>query len=42
VLALDGEREILVNAQDRWEIELSWDGPRVLNIETVMEAARHA
>jgi predicted polyphosphate/ATP-dependent NAD kinase len=41
VLALDGEREILVNAQDRWEIELSWAGPRVLNIEKVMEAARH-
>jgi predicted polyphosphate/ATP-dependent NAD kinase len=41
VLALDGEREILVNAQDRWEIELSWAGPRVLDIEKVMEAARH-
>jgi predicted polyphosphate/ATP-dependent NAD kinase len=41
VLALDGEREILVQAQDSWEIALSWDGPRVLNIEKVMEAARH-
>ena len=41
VLALDGEREILVNTQDRWEIELSWAGPRVLDIEKVMEAARH-
>ena len=40
ILALDGEREILVNATDRWEIGLSWDGPRVLNIEQVMEAAR--
>jgi predicted polyphosphate/ATP-dependent NAD kinase len=40
VLALDGEREILVNAEDRWEIELSWHGPRVLDIEKVMEAAR--
>jgi predicted polyphosphate/ATP-dependent NAD kinase len=41
ILALDGERELIVNAQDRWEIELSWDGPRVLDIEKVMEAARH-
>ena len=41
VLALDGEREILVNAEDRWEVALSWDGPRVLDIEKVMEAARH-
>lgn len=40
ILALDGEREILVNAEDRWEIELSWHGPRVLDIEKVMEAAR--
>jgi predicted polyphosphate/ATP-dependent NAD kinase len=41
ILALDGEREILVNAEDRWEIELCWDGPRVLDIEKVMEAARN-
>jgi len=40
ILALDGEREILVNAEDRWEIALSWHGPRVLDIEKVMEAAR--
>ena len=40
VLALDGEREISVNAEDRWEIEWSWDGPRVLDIEKVMDAAR--
>jgi predicted polyphosphate/ATP-dependent NAD kinase len=40
ILALDGEREILVNAEDRWEVGLSWNGPRVLDIEKVMEAAR--
>lgn len=40
VLALDGEREISVNAEDCWEIEWSWDGPRVLDIEKVMDAAR--
>lgn len=36
ILALDGEREILVAAGDHWEIELSWDGPRVLDIEKVL------
>jgi hypothetical protein len=40
ILALDGEREIVVNAGEHWEIELSWGGPRVLNIEKVMDAAR--
>lgn len=41
ILALDGERELLVHRGDHWEIELSWEGPRVLDIEKVMEAARH-
>ena len=41
ILALDGERELVVNAGDRWEVALSWEGPRVLDIEKVMEAARH-
>ena len=40
IIALDGERELVVNADDQWEIALSWDGPRVLNIEKVMDAAR--
>ena len=40
ILALDGEREILENAADHWEVGLSWDGPRVLDLEKVMEAAR--
>lgn len=40
VLALDGEREILVNPEDHWEVGLSWEGPRVLNVEKVMDAAR--
>jgi hypothetical protein len=40
ILALDGERELPVNAQDEWEVELSWDGPRVLDIEKVMNAVR--
>lgn len=40
ILALDGEREIVVNAADRWDVELSWSGPRVLDIEKVMDTAR--
>ena len=40
VLALDGERELLVSNGDHWEIAWSWEGPRVLDIEKVMEAAR--
>jgi predicted polyphosphate/ATP-dependent NAD kinase len=40
VLALDGEREISVTATDRWGIDWSWDGPRVLDIEKVMDVAR--
>jgi predicted polyphosphate/ATP-dependent NAD kinase len=41
ILALDGERELIVNREELWEIELSWQGPRVLDIEKVMDAARH-
>ncbi len=40
IIALDGERELVVNADDQWEIALSWDGPRVLDVEKVMDAAR--
>jgi predicted polyphosphate/ATP-dependent NAD kinase len=40
ILALDGEREIQVNAEDHWQVGLSWHGPRVLDIERVLEAIR--
>ncbi len=40
ILALDGEREIPVTADDAWEVELTWDGPRVLDIAKVMNAVR--
>jgi predicted polyphosphate/ATP-dependent NAD kinase len=41
LLALDGEREIEIHPQDRVEVELSRDGPRVVKIkETLEEAAR--
>lgn len=42
ILALDGEREIPVGADDAWEVELSWDGPRVLDIARIMDAVREA
>jgi NAD kinase len=41
LLALDGEREIEIYPQDKVEVELSRDGPRVVKIkETLEEAAR--
>jgi predicted polyphosphate/ATP-dependent NAD kinase len=40
IFALDGEREIVVTATDRWDISLSWEGPRLLDIEKVMDEAR--
>lgn len=39
VIALDGEREITVSAEDEVSIRLSLDGPRVLNLT---ETLRHA
>jgi predicted polyphosphate/ATP-dependent NAD kinase len=32
MLALDGERELPVRQGERWEVALSWDGPRVLDV----------
>jgi predicted polyphosphate/ATP-dependent NAD kinase len=31
MLALDGERELFVRQGERWEVALSWDGPKVLD-----------
>lgn len=42
IVALDGERELIVNAEESWEVELTWDGPRVLEVDKVMNAARNA
>ena len=39
ILALDGEREVLIDPQDRVEIELCRDGPRVVKIREVLEEA---
>lgn len=41
LLALDGERELLVRAEERWEIMLTWNGPKILDVErTLREAQR--
>jgi predicted polyphosphate/ATP-dependent NAD kinase len=41
MLALDGEREILARPGARWEVALTWEGPRVLDVaRTLQEAQR--
>jgi predicted polyphosphate/ATP-dependent NAD kinase len=41
MLALDGERELLVRPGERWEVALSWDGPKVLDVgRTLLLAQR--
>jgi hypothetical protein len=42
IIALDGEREIEIRPQDKVEVELRRDGPRVVKIkETLEEAAQN-
>jgi predicted polyphosphate/ATP-dependent NAD kinase len=36
MLALDGERELLIRRGERWEIALSWDGPKVLDVNRTL------
>ena len=40
IVALDGEREVEINAKDRLELSLSLDGPRVGDIQKILHAAR--
>jgi predicted polyphosphate/ATP-dependent NAD kinase len=40
MLALDGERELLVRPGERWEVALSWEGPRVLDVERTLLLAQ--
>jgi predicted polyphosphate/ATP-dependent NAD kinase len=42
LLALDGEREIEIYPQDKVEVELSRDGPRVIKLKETLEAATKA
>jgi hypothetical protein len=40
MLALDGERELLVRQGERWEVALSWDGPKVLDVDRTLLLAQ--
>jgi hypothetical protein len=40
MLALDGERELLVRAGERWEVALTWDGPKVLDVHGTLLRAQ--
>ncbi len=40
MLALDGERELLVRPGERWEVTLSWDGPKVLDVARTLLLAQ--
>jgi predicted polyphosphate/ATP-dependent NAD kinase len=40
MLALDGERELLVRQGERWEVTLSWDGPKVLDVDRTLLLAQ--
>jgi predicted polyphosphate/ATP-dependent NAD kinase len=40
MLALDGERELLVRRGERWEVALSWDGPKVLDVDRTLRLAQ--
>lgn len=40
MLALDGERELLVRQGERWEVALSWDGPKVLDVNRTLLLAQ--
>jgi len=40
IVALDGEREVEINAKDRLELSLSLDGPRVGDIQKILQGAR--
>jgi predicted polyphosphate/ATP-dependent NAD kinase len=40
MLALDGERELLIRQGERWEVVLSWDGPKVLDVDRTLLLAQ--
>jgi predicted polyphosphate/ATP-dependent NAD kinase len=40
MLALDGERELLVRQGEHWEVVLSWDGPKVLDVGRTLALAQ--
>jgi hypothetical protein len=40
MLALDGERELLIRQDERCELTLSWNGPRVLDVNRTLLLAQ--
>jgi hypothetical protein len=36
MLALDGERELLIRQGEQYEIGLSWNGPKVLDVDRTL------
>jgi hypothetical protein len=36
MLALDGERELFIRQGERCEIALSWNGPKVLDVDRTL------
>jgi predicted polyphosphate/ATP-dependent NAD kinase len=40
MLALDGERELVVRRGERCEVVLSWDGPKVLDVDRALRLAQ--
>lgn len=40
ILALDGERELLLREGERWEVMLTWNGPKVLDVKSTLRAAQ--
>jgi predicted polyphosphate/ATP-dependent NAD kinase len=40
MLALDGERELSVRQGEQWQVALSWDGPKVLDVDRTLLLAQ--
>jgi hypothetical protein len=40
MLALDGEREFFLRQGETWEVELTWNGPKVLDVTRTLHAAQ--
>jgi hypothetical protein len=40
MLALDGERELFIRQGERYEIALSWEGPKVLDVDLTLRLAQ--
>src|SRR5262245_35670870 len=39
ILALDGEREVVVSENERMDIRLTWNGPQMIHVRNTLKAA---